>query len=80
MVNWVRVFFRNFVPNAAAGADGVQGRAALLARGSGPDAAYDWESPVAFITSNGGSASYNLVVWHFQPEMMWVFEQKETYW
>lgn len=75
-----RIFFRNFLPNAASGPAGAQRRTALLARGSRPDAAYDWESPVAFVRSNGGTASYNLVVWHFQSEMTWVFDQQETYW
>jgi hypothetical protein len=86
---WNRLFFRNFLPPAPPGAAGASRRAALLAssptKGSaaaGAAAKLDWESPTPFVTSAGGTALYNLIVWHFQPSMQWVFGEApgSNYW
>jgi hypothetical protein len=74
-VSWNRVFFRNAVPPVPAGAGAAARRAALMAAPG-----VQWASPTPFVASKGGGATYNLVVWHFQPAMMWVFEQPGTYW
>ncbi|KIY94940.1 hypothetical protein MNEG_13023 [Monoraphidium neglectum] len=73
-VSWNRVFFRNAVPPVPAGAGAAARRAALMAAPG-----VQWASPTPFVASKGGGATYNLVVWHFQPAMMWVFEQPGTY-
>jgi len=73
-VAWNRLFFRNFVPPVPAGAAGAARRTALLSSAARlPGKGLNWESPNPFVTSTGGSAIYNLIVWHFQPAMMWVF-------
>jgi hypothetical protein len=72
-----RIFFRNFLPPAPSGAAGAARRAALLRPRPG---GLDWESPTPFVAGGGGGATYNLVVWHFQPTMVWAFDEKGTYW
>lgn len=75
-LSWVRIFFRNFLPPALPGDASAARRAALIAAPG-----LDWGSPVPFVASRGGAATYNLIVWHFQPGMTWVFDQRDaTYW
>ncbi|KAI8472387.1 MAG: hypothetical protein J3K34DRAFT_209795 [Monoraphidium minutum] len=74
-VSWNRLFFRNFLPPAPPGAGGRPRRAALRAAPG-----LDFQSPNAFVKGGGGGAMYNLVVFHFQPGMTWVFDDAGTYW
>lgn len=61
-----RLFFRNFIPYSST---------ATKAK------ALDFtNSPVPFITSEGGQATYNLVVMHWTPPMFWVFNRTGSFW
>lgn len=62
---------------AAAGGGGAGESGSGESSGAVP---LDWRSPNPFVASLGGGSTYNLVVWHFQPEMQWVFDAPGTYW
>ena len=81
-LSWNRIFFRDFIPPAPQGPAGAVRRAALMAKAPAGAArpALDWQSPNPFVVSTGGGASYNLIVWHVQPTMQWVFDMPGTYW
>lgn len=79
-MQWTRMLMRNFIPPAPTGPAGAKRRAALLASGSGAAGGLDWRSPNPFVVSRGGSATYNLVVWHLSPQALWVFDEPKVFW
>lgn len=66
MVTFNRLFFRDFIPPTRAAYD---------------NPALDFvHSPVPAVVSRGGQYTLNLVVLHWQPDMLYVFEEPSSFW
>lgn len=68
-----KIFFRNFIP---------RNLTAPSAASSAPAPSVNYaNSPNPFIkVEAGGILAFSVVVWHFLPEMTWVFNTQPSYW